>query len=51
MTTTRRAILAGGSVLISAALLPSISVAQPVEAGGAPEPTSSLLETAIEAYI
>jgi hypothetical protein len=51
MTTTRRAVLAGSSLLSSAALLHKISAAQPVEAGGAPEPPASLLETAIEAYV
>jgi hypothetical protein len=51
MITTRRAVLAGGSCLTSAALLRNMAVAQPADAGGAPEPTSSLLETAIEAYV
>jgi hypothetical protein len=51
MITTRRAVLAGGSFLTSATLLRNISAAQPVEAGGAPDPTASLLESAIEAYI
>jgi hypothetical protein len=51
MTTTRRAVLTGGSLLTSAALLRTIAIAQPIEAGGAPEPISGLLETAIEAYI
>jgi len=53
MTTTRRAVLAGGSLLTSAALLHDIPItaAQPVDAGGAPEPAVSPLETAIEAYI
>ena len=51
MTTTRRAVLASGSFLTSAALLRNVSIAQPVDAGGAPEPISGLLESAIEAYI
>ena len=52
MTTTRRAVLAGGSILTSAALLDiPIAVAQPVDAGGAPQPAASPLENAIEAYI
>ena len=52
MTTTRRAVLAGGSILISATLLDiPIAVAQPVDAGGAPQPAASPLENAIEAYI
>jgi hypothetical protein len=53
MTTTRRAVLAGGSLLTSAALLRDvrIALAQPVDAGGAPEPAASSLETAIQAYI
>ena len=53
MTTTRRAILAGGSLLTSAAFLRDIhvGVAQPADAGAAPEPAAALLETAVEAYI
>jgi len=53
MTTTRRAVLAGGSLLTSAALLRDvpIAVAQPVEAGAVPEPAAGVLETAVEAYI
>jgi hypothetical protein len=51
MTTTRRAVLMGGSLLTSTALLRDIAAALPVDAGGAPEPTASLLEAAIEAYI
>jgi hypothetical protein len=53
MTTTRRAVLAGGSLLTSAALLRDlpIAMAQPVDAGVAPEPAASLLETAVEAYV
>jgi hypothetical protein len=53
MTTTRRAVLAGGGLLTSAALLRDIPIAaaQPVDAGGAPEPTTALVETAVEAYI
>ena len=52
MTTTRRAVLAGGSILTSAALLDiPIAVAQPVDAGGAPQPAASPLENAIQAYI
>jgi hypothetical protein len=52
MKTTRRAVLAGGSLLTSTVLLRDFpAVAQPVDAGGAPEPAANLLETAIEAYI
>jgi hypothetical protein len=53
MTTTRRAVLAGGGLLTSAALLGDIHVgrAQPADAGAAPEPTTGPLETAVEAYI
>ncbi len=53
MTTTRRAVLTGGSLLTSAALLRDVpfAVAQPVDAGAAPEPTTALLETAVEGYI
>src|SRR5262245_9709744 len=56
MTTTRRAVLAGGSLLTSAALLRDAPVvAQPVDAGGAPEPVADplkvALETAIQAYL
>jgi hypothetical protein len=53
MTTTRRAVLAGGGLLTSTALLRDIPIAaaQPVDAGGAPEPAVSALETAVEAYI
>jgi hypothetical protein len=53
MTTSRRAVLAGGGLLTSAALLRDIPIAaaQPVDAGGAPEPAVSALETAVEAYI
>jgi hypothetical protein len=53
MKTTRRAVLAGGSLLTSAALLRDVrfAAAQPVDAGGAPEPAASPLETAIQAYI
>jgi hypothetical protein len=53
MTTTRRAVLAGGSLLTSAAFLPDlpIAMAQPVDAGVAPQPAASLLETAVEAYV
>jgi hypothetical protein len=53
MTTTRRAILTGGSLLTSAALLRDIpnAGAQPVDAGAAPEPAADPLETAVEAYV
>jgi hypothetical protein len=53
MMTTRRAVLAGGSLLTSAAFVRNIPVAaaQPVEAGGAPEPARGPLETAIQGYI
>jgi hypothetical protein len=53
MTTTRRAVLAGGSLLTSAAFFAGIPIAaaQPVEAGGAPEPARGPLETAIQGYI
>jgi hypothetical protein len=53
MRTTRRAVLTGGSLLTSAALLRDIPIvlAQPVDAGVAPEPAASLLETAVEAYV
>jgi len=53
MTTTRRAVLAGGSFLTSAAFVRNIPIAaaQPVEAGGAPEPARGPLATAVEAYI
>jgi hypothetical protein len=53
MTTTRRAILAGGSLLTSAALLRDVhvGVAQPADAGAAPVPNTAPLETAVEAYI
>jgi hypothetical protein len=52
MKTTRRAVLAGGSLLTSTVLLQDFpTVAQPVDAGGAPEPAANPLETAIEAYI
>jgi hypothetical protein len=53
MTTTRRAVLAGGGLLTSAAFLGDIpkTAAQPVEAGSAPEPSAAPLETAVEAYI
>ena len=53
MTTTRRAVLAGGGLLTSAALLGDIptTAAQPVEAGAAPEPVAAPLENAVEAYI
>src|ERR1700733_11976683 len=48
MTTPRRAVLAGGGLLPSTALLRDIPIAaaQPVDAGGAPEPAVSALETA-----
>jgi hypothetical protein len=53
MTTTRRAVLAGGSLLTTATLLGDIPIAaaQPVDAGGAPEPAVGPLETAVAAYI
>jgi hypothetical protein len=53
MKTTRRAVLTGGSLITSAALLRDfpIAIAQPVDAGVAPEPAASLLETAVEAYV
>ena len=53
MEATRRAVLAGGSLLTSVAFLSNVPQpeAQPVEAGGAPEPAANPLETAIEAYI
>jgi hypothetical protein len=53
MTTTRRAVLAGGSLLTSAAFFAGIPIAaaQPVEAGGAPESARGPLETAIRGYI
>ena len=53
MTTTRRAVLAGGSLLTSASLFHNIPIAaaQPIEAGPAPEAAAGPLETAIEAYI
>ena len=53
MTTTRRAILVSGSLLTSAAVLRDfpIAMAQPADAGAAPEPTTGPLETAVEAYI
>jgi hypothetical protein len=53
MTTTRRSVLAGGSLLTSLGLLRDIptAAAQPVDAGGAPQPAASPLENAIQAYI
>ena len=53
MTTTRRSVLAGGSLLTSLGLLRDIptAAAQPVDAGGAPQPAASPPENAIEAYI
>jgi hypothetical protein len=53
MKTTRRAVLATGSILTSVALLRNVpfAAAEPVDAGAAPEPTTALLETAVEAYI
>jgi hypothetical protein len=53
MMTTRRAVLTGASVLTSASFFGGtrIAAAQPVEAGGAPEPARGPLETAIQAYI
>jgi hypothetical protein len=53
MTTTRRAVLAGGSLLTSAAFFGGIPIAaaQPVEAGPAPEAATGPLAAAIEAYI
>jgi hypothetical protein len=52
MTTTRRAVLAGGTLLTSTVLFRGApTVAQPVDAGGAPEPAANPLNTAIEAYI
>ena len=53
MTITRRAVLAGGSILASASIFHNIPFAgaQPVDAGGAPEPATGPLDTAIEAYI
>src|SRR5262245_6862286 len=53
MKTTRRAVLATGSILTSVALLRDVpfAAALPVDAGAAPEPTTALLETAVEAYI
>jgi hypothetical protein len=52
MNPTRRAVLAGGSLLTSTVLFRGPhTVAQPVDAGGAPEPAPDPLNTAIEAYI
>jgi hypothetical protein len=53
MTITRRTALAGGSLLTSASIFRSIpfTAAQPVDAGGAPEPATGPLDTAIEAYV
>jgi len=53
MITTRRAVLAGGGLLSSAALVRNIPIAaaQPIEAGPAPERAVGALATAIEAYI
>src|SRR6202040_4030412 len=47
MITPQRAVLAGGSFLTSAAFVRNIptAAAQPVEAGGAPEPARGPLET------
>jgi hypothetical protein len=53
MTITRRTALAGGSLLASASIFHNIpfAAAQPVDAGGAPEPATGPLDTAIEAYV
>jgi hypothetical protein len=53
MITTRRAVLAGGGLLSSAALVRNIPIAaaQPIEAGPVPERPVGPLATAIEAYI
>jgi hypothetical protein len=53
MMTTRRAVLAGGSLLTSASFFGKIPIAaaQPIEAGPAPETAAGPLETAIEAYV
>ena len=53
MMTTRRAVLAGGGLLTSAALVRNIPIAaaQPVEAGPAPEGAAGPLAAAIEAYV
>ena len=53
MTTTRRAVLAGGSLLTSASLFRNIPIAsaQPVEAGPAPEGAAGPVATAVEGYI
>ena len=53
MTITRRAALTGASLLTSASIFHNIPFAgaQPVDAGGAPEPATGPLDTAIEAYV
>ena len=53
MMTTRRAVLAGGSLVTSASLFHNIpfAAAQLAEAGGAPEPASGPVADAVEAYI
>jgi hypothetical protein len=53
MTTTRRAVLAGGSLLTSASLFRNIPIAaaQAVDAGAAPERAAGPLAAAVEAYI
>ena len=53
MVTTRRAVLAGGSLLTSAAFVRNIPIAaaQPVEAGPAPEAAAGPLAAAVEGYI
>jgi hypothetical protein len=53
MMTTRRAVLAGGSLLTSAALFGNIPIAgaQPAEAGGAPAAAAGPLAAAVDAYI
>src|SRR5262245_40493748 len=52
MKPTRRAVLAGASLLPSTVLLRDFPTrAQPVDAGGVPEPAANPLEAAIEAYI
>ena len=53
MLTTRRSVLAGGSLLTAASAFRNIDIAaaQPIEGGATPEAPTGPLETAIEAYV